>query len=79
MNKNIKLRVSRVLFSTFICGFVIFNVSAFGQVFKLVPCKTQYTSAIVADDKTEIQKVIDDLVQQGVPGAVAAIYDKNGL
>lgn len=79
MDKNIKLRVSRVLFSAFICGFVMINTSALGQVFKLVPCENSVTSAIVADDKPEIQKVIDDLVQKGVPGAVAAVYDRNGL
>jgi D-alanyl-D-alanine carboxypeptidase len=62
-----------------LCGIVWFNGSAFGQVFKLARCEESSNSVQIQADKTGIQKVMDELVREGVPGAVAAIYDRNGL
>jgi D-alanyl-D-alanine carboxypeptidase len=51
----------------------------YGQVFKLAPCTDSGSIKNAAADRTEIQKIMEEMVQQGIPGAVAAIYDQNGL
>jgi D-alanyl-D-alanine carboxypeptidase len=79
MNKNVKPNINSLLIAIVIGGFGMMNTSAFTQVFKLSPCENSSDSITVADDRSEIKKVMEEMVQQGVPGAVAAIYDRNGL
>ena len=79
MNKSIKLTLNQVRFVAFLYGFILLSTSAYGQVFKLVPCENSDNSTQVTPKRAEIKRVMDDLVHQGVPGAVAAIYDTNGL
>jgi D-alanyl-D-alanine carboxypeptidase len=79
MNNYIKLILKNLPYAAFVCGLILFSTIARGQVFKLSPCENSDISDSVVIDRTEIQKIMDEIVHLGVPGAIAAIYDKNGL
>lgn len=79
MNKKIKLNINVILPAVLSTGLVLFTCFASGQVFKLTPCKDENISVKSQPAKQGIQNVMDELVMKGVPGAVAAVYDKNGL
>lgn len=64
---------------SFLWGCCLMGLPASGQVFKLASCENQNGAARADADRPEIQKVMEEIVQLGVPGAVAAIYDSNGL
>ena len=79
MNKNLTPDIRSILIAISICGFGMLNTCTFGQVFKLLPCENSGNSLQITSDRAEIQKIMGEIVHLGVPGAVAAIYDKNGL